>query len=527
MCGHIGLLDPNKHVSEKQGKQFIVSSLFVDTMRGSDNTGMAIGDGANTEVIKSILPGTEWVAHHHNANRAASLLNKGTYFLGHNRAGTVGGFSVANAHPFITKDKTITGAHNGTLDWGWRGLLGNFTTDSEALFNSVEEKGLKWVVEEVPGAMSLVWLDHVNGSLNFYRNEHRPMWILKTKNNILMYGSDPDMVWFAASRAGIATGKARIIELPVNVHRSYDLKSLKAVNIGGFKMAKKPVPKQTNHSGGGHKQTSYVSNGERWVYNKALNAYQVDTSYVPPVKHNKQLEVKNTTLPSVINAKLAKIGTAKRLGSQVLWIPVGKAQMMQTPGKVVLFVKHLWEFDAGLKQDKEFSGKIVGVDKEVAEKIMDLRGVMAFSSRIKGVVNNQVHLEATNLEALDPYESPEFSKCKLELENTPNFSDHFRSGGYSDEGLPFDDPTIQAQKKQDHHRLRWREKGKDLHVWKKLEIDYLLAKNEYTISHEKIVCNACHAKIRNGYFLEKLTGNRLHPGCGSKHYRKSMDWVER
>jgi glucosamine 6-phosphate synthetase-like amidotransferase/phosphosugar isomerase protein len=160
--------------------------LLVDSLRGMDSTGMAAvrTGGLNVYVAKK-------------ATHCFNLFDTKTFndalngtgslaFIGHNRSATVGGIKDVNAHPFQIGH--ITGVHNGTLEDSDKALLEKlvgekFNTDSEALFAAIEKLGAKEVIpqlqkgrDSLKGAWSLVWWDTKDRTLNFLRNEHRPMW---------------------------------------------------------------------------------------------------------------------------------------------------------------------------------------------------------------------------------------------------------------------------------------------------------------------------------------------------------------
>lgn len=91
----------------------------------------------------------------------------------HARAPTKGDNSLANVHPH--RSKHITGVHNGTMHRIMDKTVGNDESDSAAVFAALAEHGVEQFVKESRGAYSLVWLDAKAGTLNFLRNDMRPM----------------------------------------------------------------------------------------------------------------------------------------------------------------------------------------------------------------------------------------------------------------------------------------------------------------------------------------------------------------
>ena len=91
-----------------------------------------------------------------------------------------------NAHPYQFGD--IAGAHNGTLTKdSWADLeieSGEMTdTDSAAVFACINEVGIDQTIKLMErgrtsreGAWALTYHNKVDGTINFIRNDHRPLW---------------------------------------------------------------------------------------------------------------------------------------------------------------------------------------------------------------------------------------------------------------------------------------------------------------------------------------------------------------
>lgn len=92
--------------------------------------------------------------------------------IAHARAPTKGNNELCNVHPH--RSKHITGVHNGTMHRVMDKLIGD-ESDSAAVFAAIAEHGVSEFVKESRGAYSLVWIDAKDGSLNFLRNDQRPM----------------------------------------------------------------------------------------------------------------------------------------------------------------------------------------------------------------------------------------------------------------------------------------------------------------------------------------------------------------
>lgn len=155
---------------------------MFDVVRGKDSTGVArvLGDGS-VEVYKKAIPSYDFLE---TAMGKEALSFSEAYInamIGHNRAATVGKVNSDNAHPF--QHNHITLAHNGTLTY--RGNLKNkCTTDSEEICKELAEvKDTVSVLEKLEGAFALTWYNAEDDTINLARNNERPLWIAKMKDN--------------------------------------------------------------------------------------------------------------------------------------------------------------------------------------------------------------------------------------------------------------------------------------------------------------------------------------------------------
>lgn len=205
MCGLVGIAGSmsNKH------ELFMKRLLLLDYFRGTDSTGLAaIRTNGITALAKAAVnPITlfDMKAFDKSLNGFTS-----TAFIGHNRAATLGAVNDANAHPYQFGD--ITGAHNGTLDKAsWERLEQesgvSCNTDSAAIFACINEIGIDDTIKLMEtgryyttGAWALVWYDKTKNTLNFLKNEHRPLWYGFSKNLKEMYwASEWEMLEAASS----------------------------------------------------------------------------------------------------------------------------------------------------------------------------------------------------------------------------------------------------------------------------------------------------------------------------------------
>jgi predicted glutamine amidotransferase len=181
MCGLVGVAGNLAFKDEATMKRL----FLLDYFRGPDSTGFAgirtNGEAKIAKLSSNPIDLFDMAKFKDALNGPASKV-----FMGHNRAATKGAVTSANAHPY--QYGHIIGAHNGTLDLAsvstLETMLGEkFAVDSQALFAAIAQFGIEATITAInegrdyqTGAWSLTWYDQNDGSLNFLRNKHRPMW---------------------------------------------------------------------------------------------------------------------------------------------------------------------------------------------------------------------------------------------------------------------------------------------------------------------------------------------------------------
>lgn len=222
MCGLVGCAGLITSVEERLFRQLLV----LDSIRGEHSTGVAAVNmlGA-VDVAKTVgdpfqlFETKSYEGIMRQANRV---------LIGHNRYATTGKINRRNAHPF--EFDGLVGAHNGTLHNKYALKNHNdFDVDSEALYSHINEEGLDAAIKLVRGAWALTWYDKDNETINFLRNEERPLFYCISENKkVIFWASEAWMLQSVFSREGYKIGKVYV--LPTDTHYSFTVSLKDAAN---------------------------------------------------------------------------------------------------------------------------------------------------------------------------------------------------------------------------------------------------------------------------------------------------------
>ena len=221
MCGIVGVAG----FLGKKEKDVFRDMLVFDSVRGEHSTGI-LGVNNKMECLLSKSVGDPY-ALFDRKQTDKTLSHATTVLLGHNRFATTGGITHQNAHPF--EFDTIVGAHNGTLRNAWALPHGKeYAVDSQRLFANIEEDGLADAIGLTLGAWTLVWYDKINDSINFLRNEERPLSYCFAENGTdLFWASEGWMLGAALGRNGIKHTEIKTV--PIDTHMECFLDGFKGV----------------------------------------------------------------------------------------------------------------------------------------------------------------------------------------------------------------------------------------------------------------------------------------------------------
>lgn len=213
MCGICGVMTDWM----VDGDVKIFSELMhLNVLRGWEGAGAAIMNEAcdNVQCVRTTQTGTDLIL----GQEFKKIIKDGprkSLILGHCRYPTKGDNVIENVHPFECDH--IVGVHNGTFRKIENTWFGKEESDSKAIFEDIAKRGAKAAIKDADGAYALVWIDKRERTLNFLRNNERPLYVWRSKTfmawssekddlekilsrNGKRYQNSPDITYFAADK---------------------------------------------------------------------------------------------------------------------------------------------------------------------------------------------------------------------------------------------------------------------------------------------------------------------------------------
>jgi hypothetical protein len=238
MCGLVGVVNKYSNGMTKQQQEIFNALLFVDFMRGNDSTGVfAVHNDGDILLAKEASDPIRFMGTKEYTNIMDKTWSRGNALIGHNRKATRGNVNDENAHPFVVDDKIVL-VHNGTM-YGDHKKIADVEVDSHAIAHIIHEKqgDVEAALSSFNAAYALIWYDFEGKTLNFVRNNDRPLWWMES-NDSYIWASEKCMLDFVTGKFNM-TLKEKPTELPPDWHQQFYLER----NTWGSKSSKLSLKK--------------------------------------------------------------------------------------------------------------------------------------------------------------------------------------------------------------------------------------------------------------------------------------------
>lgn len=196
MCGHVGFM---RGIGWSNASDFVMQGLWAGSLRGMDSTGIAAGSIStdkkfhDVQIYKKAMCGADFVS----LRRAYEILrDKPEWVIGHNRASTNGGVRDMHAHPF--EEGHIVLAHNGHIHNQYNlpkmPAYADTRIDSARVAYSMAHSDEKTTLEALRGGFALVWVNKETNTLNFARNDAKPLYFAFEKGQNGIYWASESLM---------------------------------------------------------------------------------------------------------------------------------------------------------------------------------------------------------------------------------------------------------------------------------------------------------------------------------------------
>lgn len=200
MCGLAGVASTARRKDEMARKEAFRQLMEAASWRGKDASGVACVPITFVKqpatVYKKAVKAADFLELE-QYRRLERNFDEYGYVLGHARSATSDGWNMAdrNAHPF--QYGPITMVHNGTIR-NCRNIDSNIehVVDSAHVAAAMAEQEPVKLLERLQGPFALVWHDARDGSLNFAKNNEKPLyWCYIEGENTMFWGSELEAIY--------------------------------------------------------------------------------------------------------------------------------------------------------------------------------------------------------------------------------------------------------------------------------------------------------------------------------------------
>ena len=216
MCGLFGVFKPT-HLSTEERKALVEIGM-LSFFRGTDSTGISVltkkkpkSEKVDHFIVKDTNHAIDFFKQEHVLN--ACFNQKATSIMGHARAATHGTVNQANAQPM--RENSIVGTHNGVVRKFTPDKKEEDThSDSRKLFHAIDNLPIETVLKSLytNDSYALAFYDLEYNTLNFVRNDKRPLHIVKVGDEGTMFWASEEWVLiYALMKHGLTYEDLKIV----------------------------------------------------------------------------------------------------------------------------------------------------------------------------------------------------------------------------------------------------------------------------------------------------------------------------
>lgn len=322
MCGLIGQASTEVGKFAAARRDAFRECLLTSVLRGSDATGIGVvrkgQEKATPEIFKKALAAPDFLQLR-RFERYITDFQDYSAVLGHTRAATYGGKSPDhNAHPFQEGHITLT--HNGHISNAYQllphdKLTAGAEVDSHRLTIAMARDGELETLNKAEGAFALVWHNSQKGTLNFARNQGRPLKFCFIKDqNTMFWASERLMLRWRLEENGLEVDGTYKNLVP-GAWLEFDLSDLRKFKIHHFNQRPRTGAivgrtDQSNQASGAtsHTQTSLpkTSSGGTSTSNDSMGTHGRTTSVSSLLSYHKSVIAKLLAGVKVPEMEIAK-----------------------------------------------------------------------------------------------------------------------------------------------------------------------------------------------------------------------------
>lgn len=201
MCGIVGAITGFRNGFTSVELDAFETMLFLDTFRGWDSTGVyGVTNDNDVYIAKEACHGPDFIRTSAFKDVRQKMIQRGMFFVGHNRAATRGSITDKNAHPFWVDDNIIL-VQNGTMR-GDHKKHKDVEVDTEAIAHVIAETpDVEEAINKIDASYALVWYNVKEKKLHLLRNTERPMYIGETASGGVMFASEANTLLYAAAKS--------------------------------------------------------------------------------------------------------------------------------------------------------------------------------------------------------------------------------------------------------------------------------------------------------------------------------------